>query len=70
MLLLASVSMGGGWLMIGVIYAPQSPQQCPRLAETFWWGLCKWLSAIELPFMLGIDANYPMLPLDKLNVDV
>ena len=58
-LLLVSIPLRGGQLMIDAVYVPHSLQQCPRLVETFWWSLCKQLSAVELPLMLSIDANYP-----------
>ena len=35
------------------------------LAESFWQSLRQRLAAVEVPLLLGIDANYPTFPHDK-----
>ena len=64
-LLLVSLPLGGRRMMVAAAYAPHSPVRRPALAESFWQGLGQRLAAVEVPLVLGIDANYTTFPHDK-----
>ena len=65
MLLQVSLPLGEKHMVMAAVYAPHSLIRCQALIKSFWQGLGQHLAVIEVPLVLGINANYSTFPHNK-----